>query len=279
MQTHRFRAMVHILLAACLLTACGAKTTSSAQPSSTGASASSTEASPVSPEASLEAADPAADPPADVPLDLLPELDVSALRSTMSEEDSAAFAAYLPVLRGEETFRWAAGPYRGYPDYGWETREVTLAEFHDGLWRGNEEHKTDTLELDRLAVQDIDGDGAAELILLFRDMGYNDLVLHREEDAVYGTDLSVRWFEDLQKNGVYIGSGGAGDSTYYRMTFQNGRFEQEELAHRVEWADGCTCTLGGETVPEEAFDAWYAENMVGGVTWYAPDGSVIPENP
>lgn len=280
MQIYRFRTMVSILLAACLLTACGAQAASS-QPSPSGASLSEVSAdSSAPPAASLEAADPAAEDQADAPLDLLPGLDVSALRDTMPEEDYAAFAAYLPVLRGEETFHWAAGPYRGYPDYGWETREVTMVAFHDTLWEGNEDRpdRTDTLELDRLAVQDIDGDGAAELILLVRDLDYNYLVLHREKDAVYGTDFSVRWFEGLQKNGVYIGSGGAGDSTYYRMTFRNGRFEQEELAHRVEWADGCTCTLGGETVPEAVFEAWYAENMAGEVTWYAPGGDLIPEN-
>ena len=121
-------------------------------------------------------------------------------------------------------------------------------------------------------------DGTAELVLLFQDGAYNYLVLHREEDAVYGTRLYVRWFEGLQKNGVYIGAAGAGDSTYLRMAFRNGRFEQEELAHRLEWGTGYNYTLGGEEVTKAAFDAWYAETMVGDVTWYAPGGAVIPEN-
>ena len=62
------------------------------------------------------------------------------------------------------------------------------------------------------------------------------------------------------------------------MTFRGGRFEQAELAHRVEWANGCTCTLAGETVTEADFDAWLAETMVDGVTWYGPDGATIPAN-
>ena len=45
------------------------------------------------------------------------------------------------------------------------------------------------------------------------------------------------------------------------MTFRGGRFEQAELAHRVEWANGCTCTLAGETVTEADFDAWLAETF------------------
>ena len=58
-----------------------------------------------------ERADPAPESP-----NLLPDLDVSGLEETMPETDFAAFRAYLPVLTGEESFRWVAGPYDGYPD-------------------------------------------------------------------------------------------------------------------------------------------------------------------
>ena len=261
MQRQFFRIVAALLLAACLLTACGARAASDPPPFQL-------------PVESLEAVDPSAGEPAE----MLPGLDAGALEDTMPEADYAAFAACLPVLRGEQTFRWVAGPYDGYPDYNWEPFDADMTAMRDLLWRGFEKEPPETLTLDRLAVQDIDGDGTAELVLLFQDGAYNYLILHREENTVYGTSLSVRWFEGLQKNGVYWGAGGAGDSTYYRMCFRNGRFEQEELAHKVEWANGCTCTLGGETVTEAAFDAWYAETMVGDVTWYAPDGSVIPEN-
>lgn len=261
MERHYLKVTVGFLLAACLLTACGARTEQPPAPA---------------PEESAET--PA---PEETPRDMLPGLDAAALKDTMPEEDYEAFAAYLPVLRGEQTFRWVAGPYDGYPDYDWEPFDADMAAVRDQLWSGyitDPEELPETLTLDRLAVQDMDGDGTAELVLLFQDGAYNYLVLHREEDDVYGTSLYVRWFEGLQKNGVYWGAGGAGDSTYYRMSFRDGRFEQEELAHEVEWANGRTCTLGGETVTEADFDAWYTENMVGDVTWYAPGGSVIPEN-
>lgn len=152
-----------------------------------------------------------------------------------------------------------------------------MAKVHEKLWDGFGGEIPETLTLDRLAVQDIDGDGGAELILLFQDGAYNYLVLHREGDAVYGTSLYVRWFEGLQKNGVYIGAGGAGYSTYYQMAFQNGRFEQRELGVKIDGASVCYRELDGQEVTEEVFDAWLAENMVGGVTWYAPDGTVCPD--
>lgn len=209
--------------------------------------------------------------------DLLPGLDVSSLKAAMPEADYKVFEDYLPVLRGEETFRWVAGPYDGYPNYDWEPFDADMAKVHEKLWDGFGGEIPETLTLDRLAVQDIDGDGGAELILLFQDGAYNYLVLHREGDAVYGTSLYVRWFEGLQKNGVYIGAGGAGYSTYYQMAFQNGRFEQRELGVKIDGASVCYRELDGQEVTEEVFDAWLAENMVGGVTWYAPDGTVCPD--
>ena len=251
------------LVTAFLLTACGARTEETPAPA------------PAEPEEMPASEESQA--PGEAPRDMLPDLDVSALKATMPEADYEAFTDYLPVLRGEQTFRWVAGPYDGYPDYDWEPFDADMTAVRDQLWRGFEKEPPETLALDRLAVQDIDGDGTAELVLLFQDGAYNYLVLHREEDAVYGTRLYVRWFEGLQKNGVYIGAAGAGDSTYLRMAFRNGRFEQEELAHRLEWGTGYNYTLGGEEVTKAAFDAWYAETMVGDVTWYSPGGSVIPE--
>lgn len=255
------------LLAAFLLSACGARTEQTPAPA------------PAEPEEMPTSEETQA--PGEAPRDMLPELDSSALKATMPEADYEAFTTYLPVLRGVQTFRWVAGPYDGYPDYDWEPFDAGMTAVRDQLWSGyitDSKELPETLTLDRLAVQDIDGDGTAELVLLFQDGAYNYLVLHQEEDTVYGTRLYVRWFEGLQKNGVYVGAAGAGDSTYFRMAFRNGRFEDKELAHRLEWATGYKYTLGGQEVTKEAFDTWLAETMVGDVTWYAPDGAVIPEN-
>ena len=81
-----------------------------------------------------ERADPAPESP-----NLLPDLDVSGLEETMPETDFAAFRAYLPVLTGEESFRWVAGPYDGYPDGDWEPFDAFMAAVHDRYWsRGGE---------------------------------------------------------------------------------------------------------------------------------------------
>ena len=75
-------------------------------------------------------------------------------------------------------------------------------------------------------------------------MNRSYLILHREGEVFYGVDLPVRWFEDLQQNGVCIGSGGAFYHEYYRMSFRNGAFEVWELGRRIEQTDG-PCAGGG----------------------------------
>ncbi|MBE5709739.1 MAG: hypothetical protein EGR51_07600 [Oscillibacter sp.] len=113
-----------------------------------------------------------------------------------------------------------------------------------------------------------------ELVLLLQDRGYNYLVFHRESGEVCGTSFSVRWLMDLQKSGIYMGSGGADVSYYYQLSFHDGRFWGEALGEKV--VD--RCQLNGMEVSEADFNTWYEENMTNDVTWYASDGAVIPEN-
>ena len=202
---------------------------------------------------------------------MLPGMDVSGLEASMPEADFAAFQAYLPVLTGEETFRWVAGPYDGYPDGAWEPFDADMAAVHGWYWGDDEvEDPPGTLTLDRLAVADIVGDEEMELVLLLQDGGYQFLVFHREDGEVYGTSFAYRWFESLQETGIYMGSGGVSASCYYQLSFHNGRFWGEQLGEKI----GDDCVLNGREVSGAEFDAWYAANMTNDVIWYGPDGTV-----
>ena len=53
-------------------------------------------------------------------------------------------------------------------------------------------------------------------------------------------------------------------------------FCQQELGQREEWATGGEYVLDGESVTKAVFEDWQAENLVEEVTWYAPNGTVIP---
>lgn len=257
----RKRSMTALVASLLLLTAC----TAPAEKSEGQVPAADAEATDFQ-----ERADPAPESP-----NLLPDLDVSGLEETMPETDFAAFRAYLPVLTGEESFRWVAGPYDGYPDGDWEPFDAFMAAVHDRYWSDSEaENPPETLTLDRLAVADIVGGEEPELVLLLQDRGYNYLVFHRESGEVCGTSFSVRWLMDLQKSGIYMGSGGADVSYYYQLSFHDGRFWGEALGEKV--VD--RCQLNGMEVSEADFNTWYEENMTNDVTWYASDGAVIPEN-
>ena len=150
-----------------------------------------------------------------------------------------------------------------------------MAAVYDRFWGHDDvEDPPGTLTLDRLAVADIVGDAEPELVLLLQDRAYNYLVFHREDGVIYGTSFYIRWFESLQETGIYMGSGGADVSYYHQLFFHDGRFWDEQLGEKI----GDDCELNGREVSEAEFDAWYAANMTSDVTWYSPDGTVIPEN-
>lgn len=210
---------------------------------------------------------------------VLPGLDKSSFKTAMPEEDYGAFEAYLPVLRGEQTFRWVSVVRPGCAGPEREPLDVTIAAYCDERYGDLElEEPPEALTLYCLAVQDIDGDGGAELVLHFRDLGGHYLVLHREDETVWGAVYIERGFQGLQKNGVYAGSGGVGRTYYYQTSFQDGVFEERKLGHKLYDGNGAfDCELDGQEVAEAIFDAWLEETMVGGVIWYTPGGEAFSD--
>ena len=263
------RILTAVLLTALFLTACGAQTEQTpapAEPPTDGKG----EMVPTTSEGSGAG--------------LLASVDFSALQDTMTPEEWEGLSRYLPVLEENAVFHWIIGtelaedaPYHKTSEGVRERGTVTLAEFHKARWAWSGE-APEKLILNRLTAQDTDGDGVPELVMLFDELGWYYLIFHQESGTFYAVEFPIRWFEGLQKNGIYIGSGGVGSSWYYRMSFRGGVFEQQELGHREEWATGSEYELGGQEVTKAGFDTWYTENMVGDVTWYAPGGAVIPEN-
>lgn len=190
-------------------------------------------------------------------------LDFTAYQDVMTAGEWADMEAFLPVLLGGKPFLWTEGT-------GLEARgEITLDEFLPQIW-SMAEGQTE-LHLWRLAAADVDGDGGRELVLALTDAGYHYLILHREGDKFYGIDFPVRWFEGLQTNGVFWGSGGASNASYHRMTFRDGVFMTENLANRNAWAgESGVFEIDGLPVDADAFAAWEEEFLVGEVKWYDP---------
>ena len=180
----------------------------------------------------------------------------------LSPEDWEALSGCFPLLNGETAFNW----YNTGSDWYLEgaPQVVTLAEFQA---ISIPEAVRDRVRLSDFTLCDMDGGGGKELILgFFSDNGaYGDyLVLHREGTEFYGVDITARGFEDLQQNGVFVSTGGAGTHSYYRLYFQNGRFNKV-LQGDENWGE---YFIAGASVDEAVFNAWRDELMVGNVGWF-----------
>lgn len=92
------------------------------------------------------------------------------------------------------------------------------------------------------------------------------MILHYENEKLYGIDRPERCFEMLQENGIYYGHGGAASGTYRSMSFANGTIMEIVLAVK-DWGE---YHIAGKKVSEKKFLKWEEKNCVGEVEYYAP---------
>jgi hypothetical protein len=108
--------------------------------------------------------------------------------------------------------------------------------------------------VDSAAYVDLDGKNGKEMILYFKYGGGIYLILSTIDGEVYGTMMTCRCFELLQRDGKYLGSGGAGDSYFRRLSIDKTGVTEETFA---EYHDG-VLTVGGQVA--EDYDKWFSEN-------------------
>ena len=113
----------------------------------------------------------------------------------------------------------------------------------------------------RFALLDLDGDGTDELVL---DIDYSGdeeyVVLTCYDGAVYANQVVHRGFLTPKADGTVAWSNGAFDNGYARFRFENGVLVYDDFAAVSSDGSGSvTYTLNGESVSEEDFDAFIAE--------------------
>lgn len=196
---------------------------------------------------------------------LLSQADFSSYEKEMSKEDWEAFSGFFPALL-EGTPIWAM--HCPYADEEPEEpmKEQRISDFFQ------EELGACDFMLTSFALCDITQDGQKELVLYTQRYGGWYWVLHRHDDIFYGVYMPIRWFQDLQKDGIHLGSGGAGNTYYYRLHFEDGIF-WKELLGRTNWDQGkgkLCCFIDDKEVSEAEFEAWSEERMTGDIQWYNP---------
>ena len=187
------------------------------------------------------------------------KVDFASYQNELSKEDWQALSSFFPILLEGKTFMVAHCPY---PDeYTDDIKEQNINDMY-ASW-GFPEYP-DEFVLESFTLCDLTGDGQKELIV------YSDFaiglycVFHKEGDDFYAVYMPIRWFELLQDNGIYLGSGGAGRSYFNRLHFLRNVFWEEQ----VGMYDGDYYEIGDEAVNVEKFSVWEDEMMVGEAVWY-----------
>ena len=124
----------------------------------------------------------------------------------------------------------------------------------------------------RFALLDLDGDGTDELVLNIDYSGDEEyVVLTCYDGAVYANQVVHRGFLTPKADGTVAWSNGAFDNGYARFRFENGVLVYDDFAAVSSDGSGSvTYTLNGESVSEEDFDAFIAEqNAKDDLAWTA----------
>ena len=81
-----------------------------------------------------------------------------------------------------------------------------------------------TAKVDKYAFVDMDKDGTEELVIYTTSDYGAYVILHYENDKVYGYMIGVRSLENLKTDGSFMGSSGANSSEYSRITFNKNKY-------------------------------------------------------
>ena len=196
----------------------------------------------------------------------LKDIDWDSVAARVSEEEAKALQKYQSVLEGE-SFVWI---YRTdekdeTDTYVHEQKQLTIQGMTDEYFRLNEMEPKDAV-VDSFLFADVFQTGEKNICVLFRYFGYNWLILHEDNGVVYGIDMPVRWFQGVQKDGLYYGSGGAGVSYYHRMSFENGDYVEENIGDVIYGEFFIDDVKQSETV----YQKWIEDNIKEQVQWYEP---------
>lgn len=90
--------------------------------------------------------------------------------------------------------------------------------------------ENETAKVDKYAFVDMDNDGIEELVILTTSDYGAYIVLHYENEVVYGYKIGIRSLESLKKDGTFIASSGATSNEYQTMSFDKNKYKTTSFA-------------------------------------------------
>ena len=181
---------------------------------------------------------PTDDPPAPTEIEPGPSPSLEPSQTPDEALNSVLDPWMLAVLKGERTF-----------SVNGMDRDIDhLKEAYRSYWR---------VELGKLAIIDLDRDGAKELVIfpvgddeyLYSVVGY--LILHLEGDTVRGYTPGWRSIGNLKADGTFSWSGGASFNAIGLAHFDGGEFSPELFTY----VENGSCTVEGRAATQKEFDA------------------------
>ena len=81
-----------------------------------------------------------------------------------------------------------------------------------------------TAEVDKYTLVDLNKDGIKELVIYTTSDYGAYIILHYEDNKIYGYMIGVRSLETLKTDGSFIGSSGANSNEYSTITFNKNSY-------------------------------------------------------
>ena len=90
--------------------------------------------------------------------------------------------------------------------------------------------ENETAKVDKYVFIDLDEDGTEELVIYTTSDYGAYIILHCENNKIYGYKIDVRSFGNLKTDGSFIGASGAKNIEYLRINFDKNKYSFETLA-------------------------------------------------
>lgn len=129
----------------------------------------------------------------------------------------------------------------------------------------------------QFTLVDLDGDGEPETVVAMMgsdNSPVGNLVLHCQENTVYGYVFFYREMSEIKADGSFLGSGGAANVSLCRLSFDRREYRLDEFTYsRSSYDSGNNLIMtyvvnSGESTQEEYETAYSQWEELPGVEWY-----------